>query len=152
LLLAAQVLFGLALSAFFLLAARPIAVLVLGSRFSAAAEVLRCLAVLPLLTGVGSTLSRQFMIPLGYRQAVSRITLTCTAIYLVLLFLLGREVGALGAAIALITTEVLVTLGCVAFLVRREREFTTNACLAVLSAPTRFMQLYTGWRGRLRSS
>jgi PST family polysaccharide transporter len=152
LLLAAQVLFGLALSAVFFLGARPIAVLVLGSRFSAAAEVLRCLAVLPLLTGVGSTLSRQFMIPLGYRRAVSRITLTCTAIYLVLLFLLGRDVGALGAAIALITTEVLITLGCVMFLIRRERTFTINACLAVLGAPTRFMQLYTGWRSRLRSS
>jgi O-antigen/teichoic acid export membrane protein len=70
----------------------------------------------------------------------------------VLLFLLGRQVGALGAAIALVTTEVLVTLGCVMFLVRRERQFTTNACLAVLGAPARFMQLYTGWRSRLRSS
>jgi O-antigen/teichoic acid export membrane protein len=129
--LAAQIMFALLLTVFFFFGAVPIVTLVLGPRFSAAAEVLRWLSALPLLTGIAGTLSRQFLIPLGWSRAVSRITLLCTAFYLVLLAVLCHEYGAPGAAIALIVTEAIHCAAFLSLLYRRERVFTRNAALAV---------------------
>jgi PST family polysaccharide transporter len=129
--LAAQIMFALLLTVVFFFGAVPIVTLVLGPRFSAAAEVLRWLSALPLLTGIASTLSRQFLIPLGWSRAVSRITLVCTAIYLVLLAGFCHEYGAPGAAIALILTEAIHCAAFLMFLYKRERVFTTNAAHAV---------------------
>jgi PST family polysaccharide transporter len=150
--LALQILFASLLTVVFFFGAVPIVTLVLGPRFSEAAEVLRWLSALPLLTGIASTLSRQFLIPLGWNRAVSRITLVCTAIYLVLLAVLCRAYGAPGAAIALILAE---AIHCVVFLVvlyRHERAFTINAILATTNAPRKMMNVFEVLVVKLRSS
>jgi PST family polysaccharide transporter/O-antigen flippase len=150
--LALQIMFASVLTIVFFCGAVPIVTLVLGARFSAAAEVLRWLSALPLLTGIAGTLSRQFLIPLGWDRAVSRITLVCTAIYLVLLAVFCRAYGAPGAAIALILTE---AIHCVAFLrllYRHERSFTINAFLAVINAPRQVMDVFEVLVVKLRSS
>jgi PST family polysaccharide transporter/O-antigen flippase len=140
--LAAQILFALLLTVVFFFGAVPIVTLVLGPRFSAAAEVLRWLSALPLLTGIAGTLSRQFLIPLGWSRAVSRITLVCTSIYLVLLAVFCREYGAPGAAIALILTEAIHCAAFLMFLYKREHVFTINAALAVTNRLRQLMDVF----------
>jgi O-antigen/teichoic acid export membrane protein len=130
----------------------PIVTLILGPRFSASADVLRWLSALPLLTGIAGTLSRQFLIPLGWNRAVSRITLVCTAIYLVLLAGFCHFLGAPGAAIALIVTEAIHCAVFLVFLYRHERVFTINALLAVTNTPRQVMGVFETVVVRLRSS
>ncbi|WP_284944664.1 oligosaccharide flippase family protein [Acidisoma cladoniae] len=150
--LALQIIFASAVTLVLFFGAVPIVTIILGAHFGKAAEVLRWLSVLPLLTGVTGTLSRQFLIPLGWSREVSRITVVCTLIYLALLAVLCRWMGAPGAAIALISTETLITVVFVVFLFRRERAFSTTATLAVINAPRGLMTLFEGWVGKLRSS
>ena len=150
--LAVQIMFALLLTVVFFFGAVPIVTLVLGPRFSAAAEVLRWLSALPLLTGVAGTLSRQFLIPLGWNRAVSRITLVCTAIYLVLLAVFCRALGAPGAAIALIVTEAIHCAAFLIFLYRNERVFTINAFRAVTKTPRQVVDVFESLVVRLRSS
>jgi O-antigen/teichoic acid export membrane protein len=150
--LAVQILFASLLTVLFFFGAVPIVTLVLGPGFSAAADVLRWLSPLPLLTGIAGTLNRQFMIPLGWYRAVSRITLVCTAIYLVLLAVFCRTLGAQGAAIALIVTEAIHCAAYLVFLSRRERMFTLDAILAVTNTPRRMMLVFETLVVRLRSS
>jgi polysaccharide transporter, PST family len=150
--MALQILFALVLTVVFFFGAGPIVTLVLGHRFSAAAEVLRWLSALPLLTGIAGTLSRQFLIPLGWNRAVSQITLICTAIYLLLLAGFCRYLGAPGAAIALILTEAIHSAAFFIFLYRKERAFTINAVMAVTNTPRQVMEVFESLAGRLRSS
>ena len=150
--LALQILFALLLTVVFFFGATPIVTLVLGPRFSAAAEVLRWLSALPLLTGIAGTLSRQFLIPLGWNRAVSRITLVCTAIYLVLLAVFCRAYGAPGAAIALILTEAIHCAAFLLFLCRHERRFTIQAFLAVTNTRRQVVEVFEGLVVKSRSS
>jgi len=150
--LAAQIMFAVPLTVIFFFGAVPIVTLVLGPRFSASAEVLRWLAALPLLTGIAGTLSRQFLIPLGWNRAVSRITLVCTAIYLVLLAIFCRAWGAPGAAIALILTEAIHCAAFLIFLYRRERAFTVNAAVAVTNRLRQMLGVCGTLVVKLRSS
>jgi O-antigen/teichoic acid export membrane protein len=140
--LALQIAFASLLSVVFFFGAVPIVTLVLGPRFSASAEVLRWLSALPLLTGVSGTLTRQFLIPLGWSRAVSRITLVCTVIYLVLLAVFCRAYGAPGAAMALILTEAFHCVAFLVFLYRRERRFSVSALLAVAHTPRQVMAIF----------
>jgi O-antigen/teichoic acid export membrane protein len=150
--LAVQVMFASVLTVVFFFGAVPIVTLVLGRHFIAAAEVLRWLSALPLLTGIASTLSRQFLIPLGWNRAVSRITLLCTAIYLVMLAAFCRDFGAPGAAMALIVTEAIHCVLFLSFLYRHERVFSISALLAVTNTPRQVMDVYESLVVRLRSS
>ena len=150
--LAVQMVFALLLTVVFFFGAGPIVTLILGPRFSAAAEVLRWLSALPLLAGIAGTLSRQFLIPLGWNIAVSRITMICTAIYLVLLEVFCRSMGATGAAIALIVTEALLSVIFVIVLFRKERTFTIAALRAVTDTPRQVMEVFDSLVVKLRSS
>lgn len=150
--LALQIVFSLVLTALFFFASVPIVTLVLGARFSGAAGVLRWLSLLPLLTGIAGTLSRQFLIPLGWSREVSRITLICTAIYLVLLAAFCRSMGAEGAAIALIITECLLSIAFMMFLYKKERAFAIKSLAAVIDTPHQVMQVFDSLVVRLRSS
>jgi O-antigen/teichoic acid export membrane protein len=150
--LALQILFASLLTLVFFFGATPIATLILGARFSGSAEVLRWLSALPLLTGIAGTLSRQFLIPLGWNRAVSRITLICTAVYLVLLAGFSRWMGAPGAAIALIITETVISLAFVVFLYKNERQFTISSLFAVTNTPRQVMEVFGSLVVKLRSS
>jgi O-antigen/teichoic acid export membrane protein len=148
--LALQIVFASLLTVVFFFGAVPIVTLVLGPRFIAAAEVLRWLSALPLLTGIAGTLSRQFLIPLGWSRAVSRITLVCTVIYLGLLGVFCRDFGATGAAMALIMTEAIHCVAYLLFLYRHERAFTVNSIRAVTTTPRQLAAVFEVLAVKLR--
>ena len=145
LLLAAQLSFGIIMTILIMIFARPIVALILGPHFGASIIVLRCLALLPLVAGVGSAVSMQFLIPLGRRREVSRVTVAGTLLFLVTLGFLGRYAGALGAAIALVFTEGFVTAGFIVILLRRERDFAQISCYAAFNAPYRLYRHLKGF-------
>jgi polysaccharide transporter, PST family len=156
LLLAAEVIFGLALALLFLLYAKPIVAVILGAQFSRSADVLRYLAPLPLLAAVSGTLSNQWLIPLGWHREVSRILIVCAAVYLGMLTVLIRCMGpsgaAVAAAIALVLAGGLTSVGLVAFVWQREKDFALVSLAAIRSAPGRLVQLFGGWVLRFKSS
>lgn len=145
LLLTAEVFFGLTLALLFLLGAKPIVAIILGAQFSRSADVLRYLAVLPLLTAVTGTLSNQFLIPLGRHREVSRIMIVCAAFYLGMLTVLSRFMGPLGAAIALSSAEALISVSLVVFIWRHEKDFVLVSFAATRSVFGRLIQLFGGW-------
>lgn len=145
-----QILLALLLGAVFFFGADIIAAVVLGPGFHQSADVLRWLSVLPLLTGVVGTLSRQFLIPLGWSRAVSRITMAYTAVYLMLLTGGCFAFGAVGAAMALIATEFMLAVTFSVYLLRRERSFTIAATAAITDTPRQLGVFYTLLRDRVR--
>jgi O-antigen/teichoic acid export membrane protein len=147
-----QILVALGLGGIFFFAADPIATLVLGPGFHKSADVLRWLAALPLLTGIAGTLSRQFLIPLGWSRDVSRITMIFTLAYLVLLTGGCFAFGATGAAMALIATEFMLAVTLVVYLFKHERQFALDALGAISDAPGYVLDVFTTLRGRLHSS
>lgn len=139
--LGAQIALGLALLAFFLAFAKVITLFVLGPQFTDSIIILRCLAVLPLLSGISVTINRQFLIPLGQCKNASRITIMGTGIYLLLLLLLGQECGALGAAISLVVTESILMTAFMTLLLFKEKEFAFRGFLAAARVPARLWKL-----------
>ncbi|MCB8877656.1 oligosaccharide flippase family protein [Acidisoma silvae] len=145
-----QIVVALALGAFFFFGADPIATIVLGPGFHKSAVVLRWLSALPLLTGIAGTLSRQFLIPLGWSRDVSRITMIFTVFYLCLLTGGCFAWGATGAAIALITTELLLSIVFTIYLLRHEREFALASLAALTDTPRYVMEVVRIFRNKLR--
>ncbi len=147
-----QILLSVCIGAVFFLAADPLATIVLGPGFQKSAEVLRWLSALSLLTGLTGALSRQFLIPLGWSRDVSRITLSFTLLYLVLLVIGCRTMGATGAAIALIATEGMLTLAFILHLLKHERQFALASLTAMIETPRHVSDVFATLCGRLRSS
>jgi PST family polysaccharide transporter len=139
-LLAMQALVGIALSIGLMIFARPIVELALGHKFTASVAVLRWLALLPAIVGVGGTLSKQFLMPLGRSREVSGITISCAVIYLALLASLGRYMGPEGGAIGLVVAEALLSLLSLRCLWTKERDFTVEALQAAMTAPQRVFE------------
>ncbi|RAK60769.1 hypothetical protein DJ021_13610 [Phenylobacterium hankyongense] len=134
-LLAMQILVGTMLTIGLMIFAGPIVELVLGHKFTGSVAVLRWLALLPAIVAVGSTLSRQFLLPLGRSREVSGITISCAGIYLALLAGLGHYMGPVGGAIGLVTAEVLLSLLSLGCLWTKERDFAVEALQAAMTAP-----------------
>ncbi|MCB8881742.1 oligosaccharide flippase family protein [Acidisoma cellulosilytica] len=145
-----QLLVAVALGAVFFLGADPIATIVLGPQFHKSADVLRWLSALPLLTGIAGTLARQFLIPLGWSRDVSRITIVFTLLYLVLLVGGCFAWGATGAAIALITSELLLSAAFTLHLLKHEREFTLASLAALSDTPRHVTDVARILRDRVR--
>jgi O-antigen/teichoic acid export membrane protein len=91
-------------------AADLIVYIVLGSRFAAAAAVLRVLSPIAFIVGLNSVFGNLVMLNLGLKRQFSAMLVGCGALNVVLLAWLGHELGAVGAAAALLFTEALVTL------------------------------------------
>lgn len=147
-----QLLLAASIGAVFFFGADFIAAIVFGPGFHESADVLRWLAALPLLTGLGGALSRQFLIPLGWSRAVSRISMAYTVVYLFLLTGACWAFGAVGAAMALIVTEAMLSATFALYLLRRERAFTMAALAAIGDTPHTLAALCATGRRRLRSS
>lgn len=91
-------------------AARPLADLLIGPEFVGVVSVLRILAVLPAVAAFSTVLGMLTMIPLGMKKRFSQVTLLSGLVSLSLVAVLGRRYGATGAAAAMVTTELLVTV------------------------------------------
>jgi O-antigen/teichoic acid export membrane protein len=91
-------------------AAEPLARLLIGREFAGAVPVLRILAVLPLVAAFSTVLGTLTMIPLGLKKSLSQVTFLAGLVSMLLVALLGDGYGAVGAATAFVTTEIMVTL------------------------------------------
>lgn len=108
------------LSLLLFLGAPEIVHLLYGPRFLSTAAVLRCLAFLPLVVGLSNVLGIQTMLPLGMNRLFSSILIVAGPVNIILLLALAGSLGAIGAATAVLTTEVGVTLVMALKLYRRE--------------------------------
>jgi polysaccharide transporter, PST family len=114
-----------------LFAVAPVLIrLAFGSAYDATIDVLRWLALLPFLVGLSNVLGVHTMIAMGMNKAVSRILVSAGAINVVLLLALTHRFGAVGAAMAVVTTELFVT-AAMATVLRR-----SNVPIFRVPAPT----------------
>ncbi|WP_083877091.1 oligosaccharide flippase family protein [Ideonella sp. B508-1] len=109
-LLAAMTACGAIFTVFVLLLAPWGISLLFGSGYEDATPVLRVMACLPLLVAMSNVLGIQTMLPLGMKQAFSRVLLV-SAVLDILLFLPAASLsGALGAAWTNVLVELFVTV------------------------------------------
>ncbi len=109
-LLAVQGLLTLGLSVVLFLAAPIITPLFLGRAYAGAVPVVQWLAAVPFLVGLSNALGINMMLPLGMKRTFTGILLVSGLINVAMLFPLTARLGALGAAISVVITEVLVTV------------------------------------------
>jgi PST family polysaccharide transporter len=88
--------------------APPLVRLLYGPHYEGTISVLRWMAVLPLLVGLSNVFGVQTMLAMGMNRQVSRILVVAGAINVVVLFVLTHSFGAVGAAMAVAGTELLV--------------------------------------------
>jgi PST family polysaccharide transporter len=111
--------FALMLSLALLAFAPWIIRLAYGPAYEDSIKVLRWLALLPFMVGLSNVLGIHTMLTLGMKRTFSGILIAAGALNLFVLFVLARRFGAVGAAMAVLTTEVFVTLLMAAILRRR---------------------------------
>lgn len=99
--------------------AEPIVTLVLGSQFYASISLVRWMAFLPVIIVFSNVLGIQTMLTFGFKKAFSRVLVYCGLFNIVIIWPLVYMEGARGAAIAVLLTEILVTLLMGIFLARR---------------------------------
>lgn len=109
-----------------------VAVLVFGEAFRNSGPIIRVLAPIPVLMGMGGALSSQFLVPLGQAQALSRVTLISSFIYFACLAALGAAIGATGAALAFLLAELCLVVGFGAVLVRRDPAYLAESFSGLL--------------------
>ena len=84
--------------------------LLFGPEFDSAVSILRWLSPLLFLIGLSNVFGIQGMVPLGYTIVFSRILLISGLLNIILIIPLGYWLSGDGAAIALLTTEFVVTV------------------------------------------
>lgn len=103
-------LFACALSAFLLLLAEPLVLVILGDQYNAAIPVLRILAFIPLLVAASNIFGIQTMLTFGLQREFSRIIIWSGIINLGLVIPLAWLYAAAGAAASVVITETIVTV------------------------------------------
>jgi PST family polysaccharide transporter len=91
----------------------------IGPAYEETISVLRWLAFLPFLVGLSNVLGVHTMLAIGMNKIVSQILVTAGAFNVLLLLILTRWYGAVGAAMSVVTTEFLITAAMAAVLTRR---------------------------------
>lgn len=103
-----------------LLSASPYLVEILyGNGFGQTVSALQWMAFLPFIIGISNILGIQVMLPLGMKKEFSRILVVAGSLNLLLLCFLARKFGAVGAAISVLITELLVSVSMGYLLYRR---------------------------------
>jgi O-antigen/teichoic acid export membrane protein len=90
--------------------ARTLIDVVAGPGYQRAVPVVRILACLPFIVGINTVLGLHFMLPLGLKRSFTNALVAGGGLNVGLLMLLEPHSGAVGAAGALVFTEVVVTL------------------------------------------
>jgi PST family polysaccharide transporter len=88
--------------------ASPVARLILGSSAADCSSIFRWMAMLPFIIAVSNVLGIQTMIPFGLERQLSRIYVLAGLGSLATSILLIRHYGALGAAVSVLTVEVVI--------------------------------------------
>jgi O-antigen/teichoic acid export membrane protein len=103
-----------------LFAVAPVLIrLYFGPAYEETISVLRWLAILPFLVGLSNVLGVHTMLAMGMNKIVSQILVTAGAFNILLLLVLTHWYGAVGAAMAVVATEFLVTAAMATVLTRR---------------------------------
>lgn len=98
----------------FLYAAAPLLIgMLMGQAFAPAVNVLRILAVLPLLLSVTYSVGLQWLLPLGRDSAVNHIILAAGCLNLVLAAGLAPSLRHIGMALAIVSAELFVAVAMV---------------------------------------
>jgi PST family polysaccharide transporter len=90
----------------------------LGREFGPAVPVLRFLSVLPLLIGVNTVLSTQWMAPLGMDRTLNRMILGASALNICLAVVLAPQYQQMGMAFAVVSAELFIGLAASLILLR----------------------------------
>jgi len=100
--------------------AAPLVVdLLLGPVYSGTVVLMRILALLLPVIALSNVLGIQWMVPLGLDKQFNRIILSAGALNITLALILAPLFGAVGMALAVVTTEIFVTAVVYVFLKRR---------------------------------
>jgi polysaccharide transporter, PST family len=86
---------------------------VFGPEYAPVAGVIRVLAVIPMLLGVGTVLGLQWALPMGLDRVYTRFVLVAGVLNVVLALALVPRHGALGMAVAAVVAEASVEIGLV---------------------------------------
>ncbi|MEX3958512.1 flippase [Trinickia sp. EG282A] len=118
----------LAISAMLWAGAPWIVRIAMGPQYAPAVDVLRWMAFVPLLVSLNNVLGLQMMLPLGMKKKFSEILVGSGVFNVALLVPLAIHLGARGAAMSVLATEVLVTGWMALYLIRkRVPVFLTSA-------------------------
>lgn len=90
--------------------------LILGSNFEASVPILQAMSFIPLLVLLSNMMGIQVMLPLNYKRQFSRIIIGAGAVNVLLLFALIPTFQSRGVGIAVLITEVSVTVAEYAYL------------------------------------
>jgi PST family polysaccharide transporter len=99
-----------AMSLLLFLGAPWLVTLFFGNQFEPAALVLRCLSPLLFLVGLSNVFGIQGMVPLGHTRTFSNILLASGLLNIAMIIPLGFWFNAVGGAISLLITELVVTI------------------------------------------
>jgi polysaccharide transporter, PST family len=91
---------------------------VFGPEYAPVASVIRVLAVVPMLLGVGTVLGLQWALPMGMDRVYTRFVLVAGALNVVLAVTLVPHYGAVGMAVAAVLAEASVEVGLVWLVLR----------------------------------
>jgi PST family polysaccharide transporter len=97
--------FMLLISIVMMVAAEPMIRILAGPHFEGSVAVLRCLAPIPFLVGIGNVFGVQLLLPLGMKRTFSRITAAAAVIDIAIVFPLSWWFGAVGTAFAALVAE-----------------------------------------------
>lgn len=111
---------ALCLSLGLFLVAPPLIRIFYGPAYDQTIDVLRWLAILPFLVGLSNVLGIHTMMAMGMNRLVSRILISAGALNVAILYFLAHRFGAVGAAMAVVTTETFVTVAMALILQRRK--------------------------------
>lgn len=117
----------------FFLAAPMLTRVFLGAEFLAAVPIVQCLSALPFLVGLSNVLGVNMMLPLGMKSAFTLILIVSGLVNIGLLVVLCPLLGGLGAAIAVLMTETLVTLTMAGVLLIRRSDLHALAASMALA-------------------
>jgi O-antigen/teichoic acid export membrane protein len=90
--------------------AEVICTLLFGEAFASQANLLRILALAPVLVAVSNVLGVHIMLPLGDKGMFLRITATAALVNILSLLILVPFIGPLGACVSLLSAEAIVTI------------------------------------------
>jgi len=103
-------LFSFLMSILLLILAEPLVRLFLGDGFGISVTVLRVMAFLPFIVALSNVFGMQTMLPFGMKKLFSKIIVSAGLVSLLLIIPLSYMYGPGGAALAVLLTEILITL------------------------------------------
>jgi polysaccharide transporter, PST family len=109
---------GLVMGTALMLLAPALTRVVFGPEYAPVATVIRVLAVIPMLLGVGTVLGIQWALPMGMDRVYTRFVLFAGALNIVLAVALVPRYGAVGMAVAAVVAEASVEIGLVWLVLR----------------------------------